>query len=107
MFADLRSRAQQAADLAVADTCDQLTGLFRDHLHRSGVSTEDVLECRIVHDDETQRFIPELSPRVQEMDLGSPHQSPMGLTIRFFNHHDVPKIHDKSLYRACKKVGLV
>ncbi len=106
LFADLRSRAQEASLLAIQDTETQLTGQFRDHLHRSGVPINEIRGCRIVHDDETKRFVPELTPAVSELDLGNQQRGPMGLTTRFFNHVDVPKMHDASLYRACKKVGL-
>lgn len=107
MFADLTSRARKASDLALTDVAEQLTGMFRDHLYQHGVPVNEIKSCSIVHDPESSRFVPDITPRVSEMDLGSPTSPPMGLVVKFFNRINVPKMHNAALYAASKKVGLL
>lgn len=107
MFADISGRAKKASELAVTDLSNQLTEMFRDHLYQNGVPAAEVKQCRIIHRDEENRFVPEVTDRVNQMDLGGPTSPPMGLTIKFFNRLDVPKMHNAALFKASKEVGLL
>jgi hypothetical protein len=104
LFASMEKKAKQAADNATKELAATLTTMFRDHLRTSGVPSSEVRQCSIVHDDGS--YVASLTPTVQDMDLGTEDQAPMGLTTRFFNRLDVPKMHRTVLLKSAKKAGL-
>lgn len=104
LFASLEKKAKKAADQATEELANTLTSMFRDHLRISGVPPSEARQCSIVHD--AGSYVASLTPTVQDMDLGTQDQAPMGLTTRFFNRLDVPKMHRTVLIQSAKKAGL-
>ena len=106
LFSGLEKKAKQASEMATHELAQSLTGLFHQHLRSSGVPPQEARGCKIIHDPERDTFIADLTPHVQELDWGTETRPPMGLTTRFFNRIDVPKMHRIALLKATKKMGL-
>jgi hypothetical protein len=106
LFSGLEKKAKQASEMATHELAQSLTGLFHQHLRSSGIPPQEARGCKIIHDPEQNTFIADLTPHVQELDWGTETRPPMGLTTRFFNRIDVPKMHRTALLKATKKVGL-